>query len=84
MRYLFLALVMDFELVGSTLLKLSQGFTRLLPSAFVVVGFGVAFYFSSRLCVPSLERLLRGLGRVPGQAATVLIGVVSLNLNRAH
>ncbi|MCS7067691.1 MAG: multidrug efflux SMR transporter [Meiothermus sp.] len=35
------------EVIGSTALKASQGFTRLLPSVVVVLGYGLAFYFLS-------------------------------------
>lgn len=35
------------EVIGSTGLKASQGFSRLLPSLVVVLGYGLAFYFLS-------------------------------------
>lgn len=35
------------EVIGSTGLKASQGFTKLVPSAIVVVGYASAFYFLS-------------------------------------
>ncbi len=35
------------EVIGSTALKASQGFTRLLPSLVVLLGYGLAFYFLS-------------------------------------
>lgn len=35
------------EVIGSTALKASQGFTKLLPSVVVVLGYGLAFYFLS-------------------------------------
>lgn len=40
--YLFIAIVA--EVVGTSALKASQGFTRLWPSVTVVVGYAVAFY----------------------------------------
>lgn len=43
--YLFIAIVA--EVVGTSALKPSEGFTRLLPSAIVIVGYGAAFYFLS-------------------------------------
>ena len=36
-----------FEVIGSTALKASQGFSKLLPSLVVVLGYGLAFYFLS-------------------------------------
>ncbi len=35
------------EVIGSTALKASQGFSKLLPSLVVVLGYGLAFYFLS-------------------------------------
>lgn len=35
------------EVVGTTALKASDGFTRIGPSLIVVLGYGVAFYFLS-------------------------------------
>lgn len=43
--YLFLAIVA--EVIGTSALKASDGFSRLGPSALVIVGYGVAFYFLS-------------------------------------
>lgn len=43
--YLFLAIV--FETVSTTLLKLSSGFSVLLPSIGTVVGYILCFYFLS-------------------------------------
>lgn len=39
-----LALAIVAEVVGTSALKASEGFTRLWPSAIVVAGYGVAFY----------------------------------------
>jgi small multidrug resistance pump len=36
-----------FEVVATTALKETQGFTRLLPSLISIVGYGLAFYFLS-------------------------------------
>ena len=45
MAYLFLALAIIAEVVGTYCLKLSDGFTRPGPVAITVVGYGLAFYF---------------------------------------
>lgn len=45
--YLFLALAIVGEVVGTSALKASQGFTQLLPSIIAVVGYCIAFYFLS-------------------------------------
>jgi small multidrug resistance pump len=44
--YLMLAIVS--ELIATTSLKLSEGFSKPLPSLLVVVGYGTAFYLMSQ------------------------------------
>lgn len=46
-NWLFLAIAIIGEVVGTSALKSSDGFTRLVPSIVVVVGYAVAFYFLS-------------------------------------
>ena len=45
--WLTLAIAIVAEVIGTTALKASDGFTRLWPSAVVVVGYGVSFYCMS-------------------------------------
>lgn len=47
MKWLYLLIAIVAEVVGTSALKASQGFTVLLPSVLVVVGYGAAFYFLS-------------------------------------
>ena len=42
---LYLAIAIAAELAATSNLKASEGFTRLVPSVVVVVGYAVAFYF---------------------------------------
>jgi small multidrug resistance pump len=44
MNWLYLAVAIVLEVVATSALKASDGFTRLLPSLVVVVGYGAAFY----------------------------------------
>lgn len=44
MHWLFLGLAIVAEVVATTALKSTHGFTRLGPSLLVVAGYGVAFY----------------------------------------
>jgi small multidrug resistance pump len=46
-NWLFLAIAVVGEVVATSALKSSEGFSKLLPSAIVLVGYGVAFYFLS-------------------------------------
>ncbi len=45
MAYLYLAIAIVSEVVGTAALKASQEFTQLVPSLVVVVGYASAFYF---------------------------------------
>lgn len=44
MGYLYLAIAILAEVVATTALKASDGFSKPVPSVIVVLGFGVAFY----------------------------------------
>ncbi|MQQ07080.1 QacE family quaternary ammonium compound efflux SMR transporter [Epibacterium sp. SM1979] len=46
--YLFLIIAVVAETIGTSALQASHQFTRLLPSALVVVAYGVSFYFLGR------------------------------------
>ncbi len=46
--YLTLAVAIVAEVIATTALKSSQGFTRLLPGIIVVLGYGVSFYCLSQ------------------------------------
>ena len=46
-NWLFLAVAIIGEVVATSELKSSEGFSKLVPSAVVVVGYAVAFYFLS-------------------------------------
>lgn len=43
--YLFIAIVL--EVIATNYLKASEGFTKMLPSLMVVIGYGGAFFFLS-------------------------------------
>jgi small multidrug resistance pump len=44
-HWTYLAIAIVAEVIGTSFLKSAEGFTRLLPSAIVVVTYVVAFYF---------------------------------------
>ncbi|PRX96725.1 DMT family transporter [Allonocardiopsis opalescens] len=80
MPWLFLAGAIAAEVVATTALKLSAGFTRLVPSAVVVVGYITAFFLMS-------QSLTRGMGisvaygvwAAAGIALVSLVGAVFLD-----
>lgn len=45
MGYFYLAIAIITEVAGTIALKPSEGFTKLIPSLIVVVGYGLSFYF---------------------------------------
>ena len=47
MTWLSLGLAIVAEVIATSLLKSSEGFTRLWPSLAVIVGYGAAFFFLS-------------------------------------
>lgn len=44
MKYLYLAVAIVFEVIGSSCIKASDGFTKLIPSVITVVAFIICFY----------------------------------------
>lgn len=47
MAYAYLALAILAEVIATSALKSSDGFSKLIPSTVVVLGYGIAFYFLS-------------------------------------
>ena len=45
--YIYLAIAIIGEVIATSALKSSAGFSKLLPSTLVVAGYGTAFYFLS-------------------------------------
>ena len=47
MKYLYLVLAIILEVIGSSFMKASDGFTKVLPSVIVVVAYLICFYLLS-------------------------------------
>jgi len=47
MKWIYLAIAIVSEVIASSMLKPSEGFSKLLPSMVVVIGYGLAFFFLS-------------------------------------
>lgn len=47
MTYAFLMIAVVAEVIATTFMKMSDGFTKAMPSVVTVIGYGVAFYFLS-------------------------------------
>ena len=68
-HWLALAIAIMAEVIGTTALKASNEFTRILPSFIVVVSYAIAFYFMSIslrvLPVGIMYAIWSGMGIVP-------------------
>ena len=71
-EYVYLLIAIIAEVIATSSLKASQGFTRLLPSVVVMVGYGAAFYF--------LSLSLKGIGVGVAYALWSGIGIVLLSV----
>ena len=47
LKWVYLSLAILFEVVATSCLRVSDGFTRLVPAVVVVIGYAAAFYFLS-------------------------------------
>ena len=79
MAWFYLTLAIVTEVVGTVAFRYINGFTRPIPSAVVVVGYALSFYFFSL----SLRGLSLGVTYAvwagAGTAAIALIGMIALN-----
>ena len=73
MHYVYLMIAIVCEVAATSALKASDGFTQLLPSSVVVVGYAAAFYFLGLV----LERMSVGIAyAIWAGVGIVLVGVV--------
>ncbi len=75
MGYLFLALAIIFEVIGSSFIKASNGFTKWLPSTIVVVTYVVAFYCLSLSLKTLALSIAYAIWAGVGIVLTVLVSV---------
>jgi small multidrug resistance pump len=74
MPWLYLIIAITGEVIGTTALKASDGFTRLAPSLLVVVGYTVAFYFLALVLRHIPLGVTYAIWAGVGVAAVTLIG----------
>ena len=84
MKYLFLALAIGLEVLGSSFLKASEGFAKWLPSTISIVAYVLCFYFFS-LALKSIPlgiayAIWAGLGIVFTAIISVVIFKQTLDL----
>ena len=81
MKWLYLAVAILAEIVATSALKSSDGFTRLLPSVVTTLGYVVSFYFLSL----TLREVPVGIAyAIWSGVGIVLISIVSALLFKQH
>ncbi|PEY31491.1 QacE family quaternary ammonium compound efflux SMR transporter [Bacillus cereus] len=74
--FLFLAIAIVSEVFGTTMLKVSNGFTKVLPSIGIVLGFASAFFFLLKALQHIQLSTAYAIWSGVGTALTALIGVL--------
>ncbi|MFD0586999.1 DMT family transporter [Paenibacillus sp. GCM10027627] len=74
--YFMLAFAIVSEVFGSTMLKLSKGFTKKLPAIGVLIGMGTAFYLMSQTLQTLPLGTVYAIWSGAGTALTATIGIV--------
>jgi multidrug transporter EmrE-like cation transporter len=74
--WLFLALAIGCEIIATTSLRASEGFSKLVPSVIVVIGYGLAFFFLSRALAGVPLGVAYAVWSGVGTAVIAVIGVV--------
>jgi small multidrug resistance pump len=84
MSFVYLMLAIATEVVGSSSLKASEGFSKPLPSVLVVIFFGLAFSFLSLalkdIPLGTAYAIWSGLGTAATVAISVVIWKEQLNI----
>lgn len=74
--YLALSIAIISEIIGTTMLKMSEGFTQLIPSIGVVIGFIIAFYSLSISLRDLPLSLAYAIWSGVGTVLTAIVGIV--------
>ncbi|MEO1190867.1 MAG: multidrug efflux SMR transporter [Pseudomonadota bacterium] len=77
MPWFLLAVAITGEIIGTTALKASDGFSRPLYAVLAVVGYGVAFYFLAIVLKTIPVGIAYAIWAGVGVAAVSIIGVVA-------
>ncbi|MDO7786598.1 multidrug efflux SMR transporter [Desulforamulus aquiferis] len=76
MAYLYLMLAIVSELIGTSLLKASEGFSKLFPTLGLLVSFTVAFFFLSLSLKTIPLNMAYAIWSGLGTVATVIISIL--------
>lgn len=79
MPWIWLSVAIIFEVFATTSLKFSEGFTKLVPSIFVVIGYTATFWLLSQALTRGMDlSVAYGVWSAVGVALVAVIGVVFL------
>ncbi len=76
MAYVYLALAIIFELIGTSLLKASEGFSKLWPTLGVIIVFFFSFFFLSSSLKEIPLNVAYAIWSGLGTVATVIISIL--------
>ena len=76
MAYTLLFIAIIAEVIGTSALKMSEGFSRLGPSIVVVIGYGCAFYFLALVLKSIPVGLAYAIWAGVGIALITIVGAV--------
>ncbi|MFB8281587.1 DMT family transporter [Nocardia colli] len=80
MTLLLLAIAIASEVTATVSLKISDGFTKVIPSILVVLGYGSAFWFLAQALKRGMQiGVAYGIWSAVGVAAIAIIGVLFLD-----
>lgn len=74
--YIYLSISIVAEILATLSLKLAEGFTVLLPSIIVVIGYGLAFYMLGKTLIYLPLSLAYAIWSGVGTALTAILGIV--------
>jgi small multidrug resistance pump len=74
--WIMLAIAITAEIIATSALKISDGFTRLWPSVAVVIGYGISFWMLSQVLRTLEVGIVYAVWSGVGLAAIAVIGVV--------
>ena len=78
-KWMFLALAIFSEVIATTSLKSTEGFTKLVPSIIVVIGYTAAFYFVSLTLDTLPVGIVYAIWSGVGIALVAIISVIVLD-----
>uniref|UniRef100_Q3ARL8 SMR drug efflux transporter n=1 Tax=Chlorobium chlorochromatii (strain CaD3) TaxID=340177 RepID=Q3ARL8_CHLCH len=76
MHWLYLTLAIFLEVAGTTSMKLSEGFSKWLPTLFVFVFYGLSFTFVAQALKILPVSITYAIWSAVGTAAIAIIGIV--------